>query len=64
MQEDFESIVLATPNGPYAQGAYMGNPAECHLSTWTEDIYEELGFEVVEYLPKNAGLIGCWTKGI
>jgi hypothetical protein len=62
MQEDFESIVLATPNGPHAQGAYLGNPAECHLSTWTKDTYEELGFTTVEYLLQNAGLIGYWTK--
>jgi hypothetical protein len=62
MKEDFESIILATPNGPYAQGAYLGNPAECHLSTWSTTIFEELGFTAVEYLSQNAGLIAYWMK--
>jgi hypothetical protein len=62
MQSDFESIILATPNGPHAQGSYLGNPAECHLSTWHKDTYGELGFASVEYLPQSAGLIGYWVN--
>lgn len=59
MQRSFNSIVLATPDGPLPQGPVNGNPYERHVGAWTKELYRELGFEVVSY---SAGLIGLWQR--
>ena len=58
-QESFNSIIIATPNGPYNQGILDGNVWEIHRSTWYAETYKELGFEVADY---EAGLIGYWRQ--
>jgi len=68
MQQDFNGIVIATPNGEYPQVNLGGNEAERHLSGWTIPDYEELGFKAVEYNhqgpesghPVDSFLIGYW----
>ena len=59
MQEDFNAIVLSTPDGEHPQEALEGNPWEIHRSTWREEDYERLGFQAYKY---NAGLLGLWEK--
>lgn len=59
-QKSFNSIIIATPNGVYEQGAMYGNEAERHLSSWYTKDYEELGFKVSEI--GGMFLIGFWKK--
>ena len=59
-QKDFKSIIIATPNGIYEQGALYGNEAERHLSSWYKNDYEELGFKVKEI--GGIFLIGYWKN--
>lgn len=66
----FDSIVIATPNGPFPQGPLYGNMAEMHLSAWTQKDYDDLGFQSRLYVAKypgapaedrTRGIIGYWT---
>lgn len=64
----FKNIILATPNGHFPQGAYLGNIYETHKSSWFREDYTKRGFEVTEYLAptknstnKTRGLIGYFA---
>jgi hypothetical protein len=62
MQNEFNVIVIATPNGFKDQGPYLDNDHEVNKSHWCPRDYEELGFKFAEYLPGNSGLIGYWVN--
>lgn len=52
-------LVVGTPLGEAPQGAWEGNEAETHRSTWTEADWEALGADVI-WTMAGEGACGLW----
>ena len=60
-----DSIIFATPNGEYEQGAEYGNEHEKHLSTWYFADFLELGLKCCSLGnedEKNGNLVAWWRR--
>jgi hypothetical protein len=50
-QDDFQRILVMTPDGHNPQDAVDGNDYQKHLSTWHPDDFQELGFQLILTYP-------------
>lgn len=53
-------IILGCPNGVEEQGAAYGNPFEKHLSFWTEEDFQNLGYNTILVSDKKPGHITAY----
>ena len=53
-------LILGCPNGEEEQNQAYGNPYEEHISFWTEQQFQELGFETILVSDKSPGHITAY----
>ncbi|MGD2119980.1 MAG: hypothetical protein PVG66_16605 [Chromatiales bacterium] len=55
-------LILGCPNGLEEQGAAYGNPYEEHISFWTEDEFQKLGYQTISVQDKVPGHLTAWKQ--
>lgn len=55
-------VLLGSPNGIEEQGIAFNNPNEEHISFWSEEDYQKLGYKTEHVYDKAPGHITAWKE--